>query len=216
ARPGTRWRAAAKWLAAAPRAVGWRAVGGCCGGRWGACRTGGPGKGRGGGLLRLEMSCLPNRSALQGARWRAATAGDVVPAESERLARREVEGCYGWRCCACRIGAPCKARGGGLLRLEMSPQTIPCLIFVLCTIRRARRDRAAATARKSLRNVHEHSKQSVVELDSDGFPGGNPGQPRHFGSGPEGRTASAQGLAAVRECLRRDQVQLCRARVRPD
>src|SRR5690606_41792084 len=133
------------------------------------------------GLVRREVCGRRNRGRLEGARWGASTDGEVVPAESERLARREEEGCYGWRCCACRIGAPCKARGGGLLRLEMSPQTIPCLIFVLCTIRRARRARAAATARKSLRNVHEHSKQSVVELDSDGFPGGNPGQPRHFG-----------------------------------
>src|SRR5690606_36771816 len=87
--------------------------------------------------------CLSNRSALQGATWRDVSnearrvpADPHVPVESERLARRDVEGCFERSpegpcgpSCACRIGAPCKARRGGMFRTKPggSLRTLMCL-----------------------------------------------------------------------------------------
>src|SRR5690606_18441320 len=95
-----------------------------------------------GGSLRTLM-CLSNRSALQGATWgdvsdeaRRVPADPHVPVESERLARRDVGGCFGRSpegpcgpSCACRIGAPCKARRGGMFRTKPggSLRTLMCL-----------------------------------------------------------------------------------------
>src|SRR5690606_3249546 len=86
---------------------------------------------------------LADDTLLLGCGWTQKGPEDpFVPAESERLASREVDspsrsmrrgGCHGWRLFrACRIRAACKPRGGqsesqhatrGLPRLE----TVPCL-----------------------------------------------------------------------------------------